>query len=181
MNEGSIVPQLVSEVAAALPSDVDVRTAGGNTDITTPEVVIDWNTRRIPDGNGHNTVGGIITDADGDAIGIEHHTYWEMSADCIARATSEADRDQYLDTIQSAFIPYETTPEAFDPDTRSWDIGASGARENAAIEPDWYEAGVLLSFEYLKRVDETGKDTIETTDTNVTVDQSLDTTSTETN
>lgn len=181
MRERDIIPQLIDEIDAATASDVGVRTTGGDQDVDVPEVLVDWNATRMLNENGHNSKGGYATDGIGNKTGIEHHTYWSMEADCIARSYDESERDTVLHEIQSAFIPYEKDAEAFHRDTREWEIGNSGPRSNPVVEPDWYEAGVLLRFEYVKRVEETGKDTIQTIDTSVEADESLEDTSTQTN
>lgn len=169
MKEHEIIPQLRNEIMAATASDVQVRTVGGDQDVDVPEIIIDWSASRVNDANGHNSFGDYLTDSNGNHIGIEHHTYWEMQADLIARHHSENARDEQLHSVQSAFIPYESNPKAFHEDTRSWEVGSTGPRENAVLEPDWYEAGVLISFEYLKRSDETGKNYIETIDESIQV------------
>lgn len=180
MNEEEIAAQLVSEIDDATDSDVNVMTIGDDDKVTPPDVVIDWTTTRVSGANGHKSIGGYITDGDGNKTGIEHHTYWSFEADCIARSYSEQARDEYLRSIQDAFIPYEESPAAFHVDTREWEVGTSGLRENSFIEPDWYEAGILVSFQYLRRTDETGRDTLEQVDDTVEVDDSLETTITET-
>lgn len=158
MNEADIVDQLIAEVDAAVPSDVDVRTVGGDPDVDPPEAIIRWSASRLPGANGHRSIGGYITDQSGNKTGIEHHTYWTMEADCTVRHLKEKSAETLLHDIQSAFVPYESSPGGFDPDTREWDVGAGEPRNNPVIEPDWYETGVLLTFEYVKRADETGKD-----------------------
>lgn len=181
MNAEDIVAQLVSEIDAATASDVDVRTIGGDDDVTPPDIILDWTVSRIPDANGHTPHGGYIEDGSGNKTGVEHHTYWSFEADCTARSYNEQARDQFLRDIQDAFVVYEGSPAEFDRDTRSWEIGSSGPRENSVIEPDWYEAGILIGFEYMRRTDETGRDHIETVNDSVEVNESLEATTTETN
>lgn len=162
MKEVDAVEQVLNEVDAATSSNVDVRTIGGDQDVSLPEMIIDWNTTRMPGENGHNSLGGYITDAQGNRVGIEHHTYWTIEFDITARFYSEEGRDEALNTVRSAFVPYEKNAKLFDRDTREWEIGASEPRNTPVIEPDWYESGILVSFEYVARADETGKDYIET-------------------
>lgn len=161
MREDELVDQMLDEINNAVPADYDVRTPGGDQDALPPVIVVDWNATRLANANGHNTKGGYTTDGSGNKTGIEHHTYWGMEADCIVRSYSENERDTILNTVQSAFIPYEKNSTAFDSDTREWEIGSSGPRNNPVLEPDWYESGILVQFEYVKRTDETGKDTIQ--------------------
>lgn len=167
MKEQDVVFQLIDELEAALPSAVAVRTAGGDQDIDTPEAILSWSTTRVPDGNGHSSFGDYITDVNGNHVGIEYHAYWEMEADVLVRTQSESDRDTYIDDVHSQFIPYEHYKASFHKDTRLWDVGPVGPRENAAIEPDWYEGGCTISFEFLKRTEVTGMDAIESVEKNI--------------
>lgn len=171
MKEDDIVDQLRDEIVAAISSDVEVRTSGGDQDALPPVVVIDWNASRIPNANGHNTRGGYITDSNSNNVGVEHHTYWRMTADCIAREYSESDRDAILNSIHDAFIPYEWDATDFHEDTREWEVGNSGARSNPIVEPDWYEAGILLEFDFVKRTDQTGMDHITDFEHNIEVNE----------
>lgn len=174
MREDAIVVQLKTEIENATASGVDVRTTGGDQDVDPPEVIIDWDSTRLSDENGHNSFGGYLTDASGNKTGIEHHSYWRFEADCRIRSYEELERDQMLDSVQMAFLPYEKSSEDFDSDTAEWEVGNGGPRENPIIENDWYESGVLVGFKYLKRADETGRDYIDTIQKNVDVDESLD-------
>lgn len=167
MNEKDIIHQVIDEIAAAAPSGVEVRTVGGDQDVSPPEIIVDWNATRLSNENGHTSFGGYIRDVNDNVTGVEHHTYWAMEIDCTARYDSEPDRDAAIDTIHSAFTPYEMYARSFDRDTREWEVGSEQPRQNPVIEPDWYEARVLLTFEYVKRADET-RDTIETINKSIT-------------
>lgn len=173
MKEAAIIQQIRSEIDEATEANVDVRTVGGDQNVGVPEVILEWNHSRIPGGNGHSSFGGYVTDSNGEKIGVEHHTYWTMEVDCVARFYTEADRDAALNTIQSAFIPYENDSSAFNADTREWDVGSTEPRNNPVLEPDWYEAGILLTFEYMKRVEETGKDTLSDIEYDIQISESL--------
>lgn len=173
MNERQIVTQLVTEIEAVVASDVDVRTRGGDQTVDPPEVVISWDPIRLSQENGHNSFGAAITDGSGNNTGIEHHAYFRMDATLTIRTTDEQQRDTMLDDIQMAFLPYETDSESFDRDTTEWEIDTAGPRTNSLIEIDWYESGVLLSFKYVKRTQDTGKDTIEDVPTSVDADDTI--------
>lgn len=176
MREDEILAQLVTELEGATPSGTDVRTTGGDQDAGPGEVVLDWDTTRLPQANGHSSFAGYVTNNSGDIIGIEHHLYFRMEVDCRVRQDSELDRDTVVHDVHTALAPYERDATAFDPDTREWEIASSGPRETNVIEPDWYEGGVLVRFEYVKRAEQTSglPDTIQDIQTTVEPDESLE-------
>lgn len=157
VREDEIIPKLISDIEAEVGSGVDVRTSGHDAvdnDVDPPEVIIDWSASRLPLVNGHNSHGGATTDQNGNKTGHEHHSYWEFRADCLVRYYDEVKRDKVTHDVQMAFLPYETSPEQFHRDTRLWEVGSAESRPMLAVEPDWYQTGVLTTFEYLKRTSE---------------------------
>lgn len=179
MNEDEIVAQLVSEVDAATASDVSVRTSGGDQTAEPDQVIINWDTGRV-ELNGHNSFGGYLTDGNGNNTGIEHHTYFQMEADCQLVFNDELKRDQAIDTIRDAFTPYEYDATKFDEDTAEWAVLMASPRSNDQFEPDWYVGGVVLRFWYVTRTDESGFDHIEDITFTVENDVSLENVTTET-
>jgi hypothetical protein len=182
MREDDIVASLIDEVETATPSGINVRTSGGDQNVDPPEVILDWNTDRLSDENGHKAFGGYVYDSNDNKIGVQFHSYWRFEADFQLRYYDEVVRDETMDTIQMHFLPYEDTPDAFNTDTREWEVGATGPRNDPVREPDWYSVGVMVMFEFLKRTDVTsGYDTIDTIQRDVSVDESLEDTSSTTN
>lgn len=176
VREHEILPKIISDIESEVGGSVDVRVTGQDAidnNVSLPEVIIDWRASRLPLENGHNSHGSVNYDNSGDKTGYEHHSYWSFQADCLIRYYDEIERDKVADSVQMAFLPYESNAEAFHKDTREWQIGAAEQRPMLAVEPDWYEWGVVVEFEYLKRVDEP-QDTIETVNDTVDNDETLD-------
>lgn len=180
MREDEIVAALLDEAEAATPASLDVRTDGGDQDVSIPEIILRWNADRLVNENGHNSVGGYVRDNEGDIVGIEHHVYYRMDAEFILRFYDEIERDQAADNLVMGFLPYEKDPEDFDSDTTEWEVGTISPQNNAVMEPDWYESSVNLSFRYVKRVEDTDYDAIEDVSTGEHRDETLDTTISET-
>lgn len=160
MREDQIIAKIRSELNSQTASDVDVRTAGGDQDVDPPEIIIEWTSRRLPNRAGHLPIVGNTTDASGNKTGYEYHLYSEMEINCTIRSYDEVERDKMLDSLQSYFLPFEEDSSKFHKDTGEWEVGGESPRGNPVIEPDWYEIGLMLSFEYVKRVTES-EDTIE--------------------
>lgn len=167
MREYEIIPQLKSDIESVTGNEVDVRTTGGDQDVDPPEVIIDWSATRLPNENGHNSFGEYITDDNGNHVGIEYHGYWRMEVDFRLRYYDEFTRDEVLDAVQMAFLPYEKDADAFNEDTARWEVGSAGPRENSVLEMDWYSAGVPVSFVYLKRSENDNMDYIESIEDSV--------------
>lgn len=180
MEQHAIISQMVDEVSAATPGAVDVRTDGGDQDTDIPEVIIRWSATRLQNENGHNSVGGYIYDNNDNQIGIQHHVYYRMNIEFILRWYDEIERDQTADDIIGALLPYETDADKFNADTTEWELGDVSPRNNAVMEPDWYESSLNVSFKYVKRVDDTEYDTIDDITIVEYADDTLDTTETET-
>lgn len=178
MREDEIIAQLINEIEAATASDVDVRSEGGDQDVDPPEIILDWNIRRLPQFNGHRNFGAYTTDDSGNKTGIEHHEYFRITVDCKLRYYSELDRDTTLDSLHDTFMPYRYNSGNFDPDTTLWEIGTANPTPNALLEPDWYEVIFRLKFVFVKRVQDTSYDTLETIQRDVTVDDTLEDSST---
>lgn len=160
MNRGDVVIGLLDDVRALVPDSISVRTQGGDQDTDPPEIILDYRENRMPYENGNTPFAGAVTDDNGNKVAKEYHTYWSVDADFQLRYYSERQRDAMVDIVQAAFVPYEADASKFDSDTREWQVASSGPRENTIVEPDWYEAGVLVQFEYIKRIEEDA-DTIE--------------------
>lgn len=175
MKEYDIISQMINELDAATAADVDVKTIGDDKDIDPPEVILDWDKRRLSDYNGHNSFGAYIKNNSDENIGIEHHAYFRMEVECIARSYDEFERDDLADTVEMAFIPYEKDATKFHRDTGEWDIEGTRPRENPVFEPEWFDSGVLVSFLFVKRMDDKNvPDPIRTIQQDVTVDESLE-------
>lgn len=171
MKEEDIIAQLIDEIDAATASNVGVRTDGGDADIDPPEVIIDFSSSRIDGVTGHTNLGG-FTWSGSDKTGWEFHQYYLATADCIARDTDEGGVHGLLNTIQDAFSPYEYNSDWFHADTREWAIGDVAPRDNPVMEPDWFQYGVPIQFEYVRKVTKSA-DTLDTV--NTTVDEESDT------
>lgn len=166
MREDQIIAQLRSELQAATPDNVDVRTSGGDQDVDPPEIVLQWDSSRLADFNGHTPLSGRTRDNSGNATGNEYQMYFSMEVNCVLRYYDEVDRDTALDSLHSYFLPFERDSDKFDADTFEWEVGTESPQENPVVEPDWYETGLLVSFNYVKRATET-KDAITSVDTTI--------------
>lgn len=181
VQEDVIIDKLLTEIESVVASGVDVRLTGHDArdeDADPPEVILDWRASRLPNENGHNSHGGIIKDNNGYNDKQEHHAYFEFEAEATIRYYDEVDKDQVTDSIQMAFVPYESDAEKFDRDTREWEVAGPEPRTMMTIEPDWFESAVMITFEYVKRttVDE---DTITTVNDTVSGDDTIESVSTD--
>jgi hypothetical protein len=178
MREDEILAQVKTDIESLTDSDVDVRLHGGDQDASPPEVIIQWNTSRLQNENGHHSRGGYLTDDVGNKTGEEHHVYFRMEIDCLIRYYDEVEKDKVADAIQMGFLPYEKHSSAFDEDTTEWRIGDTSPRSNVVIDPDWYESGIVLSFKYVKRTEDTSSpdvsDYIEEIEIDVDNDEDLE-------
>jgi len=169
MREDQILADVILDIQSATPGSYDVRLRGGDQDINPPSVILRWNATRIPQAVGHKPIGGFQTDNSGNRTGVEDHAYFRMEINCLVRDTDEIEKDKTVDDLQMAFLPYERDSSQFDADTREWEVSDVRSRGNQIVEPDWYESGVVLRFEYVKK----------STDTNVsdylkTINKELD-------
>lgn len=173
MKEKFILRDIIDDLDAATASGVDVRTVGGDQDVDPPEIVIDWNAPRLSRYGGHNNRGGFTTDVDGNKDGYEFHQYYRMEADCIIRSEDEEEMTDLANTVQDTFAPYEHDASLFDVDTAEWEVGSQSPRENAVLEPDWYQIGVPLEFVFVRRSTAT-EDTLETINKDTDIDITLE-------
>lgn len=150
MNIQSVVQGLVGEVAAALPSSVAVRSAGGDGAGGPPVAIIEWNAHRL-DVNGANPYAGVERDQSGTATARELHRYYRLEGVVVVRAQSEADRDTWLDDLGDRFVLYEDDADGFHADTFEWEVGDASPRSVQVVEPDWYEGELELTFRFVKR------------------------------
>lgn len=168
MKEYDLIKYLLLDINDAVANDVDVRTIGGDQPANPPEIVVSWDATRLSNYNGHRAYGGDIEDSNGNKIGREYHAYYLLDLDILVRHEDEFERDKMIDTIRTAFVPYEDRPRSFNADTAEWSVGIDGPRDNSFVEPDWYEAGVPVSMVYLTRAEVTDSgsvpDTIDTID-----------------
>lgn len=181
MKEHDILGQIVSELRDATASNVDVRVSGGDEAPEPPEVILDWSTFRLDNHAGHRVLGRILRDSSGNAIGKEYHSYFRMEITCTVRYFDPVVRDQVINTIQMAFLPYEDNPKDFNSHTTEWDVGGGARSTNSIVERDWYEGNVLLQFQYVKKTGDTDDyDTIEDITVDVNPDESIEENTTET-
>lgn len=183
MREDEIITQIIQDAESATSSSVDVRLVGGDQLVSLPEVILRWNAERLPNANGHTTKAEITRDINDNATGIEHHTYYRMMIDFIVRFNDEIKKDKAANDLAMSFVPYEYDAGLFDTDTREWDIGNTRPTNNTALEPDWYESTVSLSFEYIKRMEQTDgvAEPIATINSDVEIDETLEGASSEVN
>jgi len=151
MKKKTVIQDLLAFVAQEVGSGVNVRTTGGDQDADPPEVILDYRESRISNANGHSPHVDDIEDENGYKVAKEYHSYWAAEADFQLRYYSEMKRDEMTDSVQAAFLPLEDNSDLFHEDTREWEVGSSGPRENSVIEPDWYSQGILVEFEYVKK------------------------------
>lgn len=156
MKEQAIIQQVRGDLQAALPASVGVRTAGGDGAAGPPLCIINWNSVRLPNENGANPYAGPTRDDSGAATGREFHRFHRMELDLTIRAYDEADRDSWLSDVADYFLPYEYDASVFDSDTTEWEVGDPEPRSNPVVEPDWYEAGIVVRFRYVSRVQREG-------------------------
>jgi hypothetical protein len=177
VNEQEIIFKIVSDLRAALPAVMQVRTRGGDATGKPPLCLLDWDSARIGE-NGANPFADTLRDSvTGDAIGRELHRYHRMELDVVIRTYDESNRDILLSDVIDAFLPYEYDSSAFHDDTTEWEVGSPTPRSNPIVEPDWYEGGLTIRFKYVKRV-ETAENTLTSiqdgSNGGVYVDETLD-------
>lgn len=154
MNEQDIITQFLADLDASLPADVGARTDGGDENTNPPYVIVRWRSDRLRGENGSNPFADYTRDSvTGDATGREFHQYFEFVADCVVRTYDEGERDVLLDAVDDSFLPYEYDSDLFHADTAEWRVGGAEPRSNPAVEPDWYESGVVVRFKYVSRVE----------------------------
>lgn len=150
MNEQEIIQKAITELNSALPGYVAVRTGGGDSGAGPPLCILNWDSTRLNE-NGQNSLGRIVRDSAGDAIGREFHQYRRMELDVVIRAYDEGDRDTWLSDVAEYFLPYEYDADLFHSDTTEWEVGDAEPRSNPVVEPDWYEGGLVIRFRYVSR------------------------------
>lgn len=179
MEEEDIVAQIIEQLEETVDLDVDVRTTGGDRNVAPPEVILDYESNSVPNYMGHTSFAGYVTNDSGEKIGVVHHDWYQFSCECRVRYLDDLTRDRVINDIQKAFYPYLRTPESFDSDTTEWDINVVGQRQNMMVESDWYEASAVVEFYYVKAIEQVGMDALETINSDVEVNESLEGTSTE--
>lgn len=177
MKEQDAIADILDDIVLATPlTESSVRTAGGDSDVALPEVIISWDAPRLPAYNGANTLGGYTTDNSGNKDGYEFHLYYQMNVDCLVRHHKEQSRDDFINDIQDQFALYEYNPDNFNSDTAEWEVGSAAPRNNPVAEPDWYQAAVPVTFVLLRRhtVSADTLETINQTDADKLMDTSLE-------
>lgn len=155
MKEQEVIFQAIFELEAALPDTYTVRTRGGDASGKPPLCLLGWSSNRLRYEGGQNPFAAVIRQADGTAVGREHHRYHQMELDVAIRTYDESERDIRLSDVMDAFLPFEYDSDGFHPDTTEWVVGDPTPRSLSVIEPDWYEGGLTIRFKYVSRVQQT--------------------------
>ena len=150
MKEQEIVQQTLAELNTALPASVSARTSGGDAGAGPPLCILDWNAVRLRE-NGAGPLGDLVRDGDGNVTGRELHRYYRMDLDVTVRTYDEGKRDVWLSDVADYFLAYEDNSALFHTDTFEWEVGDAEPRSNPAVEPDWYESGMMIRFKYVSR------------------------------
>jgi len=133
-------------------SDFDVQTEGGGGDASLPAINVSWSSQRRPDIGGHDILSGYTRDSGGNVTQVHLNHYYQIEIDFEVQSYDEGLRDNTLNDIQAKFIEYEWKPDDFHQDTFEWVVGEVSPRNNPVIEPDWYEAGLVVTFNFVKEV-----------------------------
>lgn len=173
MKEKNIISQLITGLDSATASDVGVRSAGGDVDIDPPEIIISWSSQRLTEYNGAKNRGGYDLDGDGNKLGNEYHQYYQAEPDFLVRTEKEETLHDLANTIQDRFSPYESDSSLFDGDTAEWEVGELGPRDNPVFEPDWYQAGLVVRFTFVRKTTDS-QDTLDTIQKDTEISTSLD-------
>lgn len=171
MKTQQVIQDFRDELLLALPASVTIRTVGGDGSAKPPVCLLDWTKRRIGE-NGANPYAGTERDSNGDATGRELHRYYQMEMDVTVRTYDEAKRDTWLSDVEDHFLPMEYDADAFHPDSFEWEVGDGEPRNNPAVEPDWYESGLMVRFKIVSRVTQPD-DALGSVQEGVYVDESL--------
>lgn len=157
MKEQDIIFRILDEVEAVLPTEVTVRTSGGDASAGPPLCILSWDSTRLPYEGGHRPIGGkTVDETTGDQTGEELHRYHLMELDFTIRVREEGDRDRLLSRVIDAFLPFEAYSDLFHEDTTEWEVGGGSPRSNPVVEPDWYDGGLSIRFKYVSRVQRPG-------------------------
>ncbi|MFC6717889.1 hypothetical protein ACFQGT_09640 [Natrialbaceae archaeon GCM10025810] len=163
MNEKEAIRRTIEVLSEALPDDVHVRTEGGGEFMELPCVIVSWSTRRLERLEGNVPFAGVLRNEDGVAVGEVLHAYFEVRLDlwCMTyddSATRQADephwgeegRDELVDLVHQAFLPFEYRPEQFHADTFEWQVGDGTSQSVPTEEPNWFRTDQTVRFRYVK-------------------------------
>lgn len=154
MNDKELVQLVVSEADAATSSNVTVRTDGDGDDVQEdfPLAVIEWDSTRSTEDEGHSTFYEKDTDASGNEVGTIHQMKFNMELNFTFKSDSESTRDEFADTLQRHFLLYEGNTSALHSDTYQVNVGDVRPRKIQLVEPDWYQNGLIINIRYRKFV-----------------------------
>lgn len=157
MKDKELVKQSISEADAATASSVTVRTDGGSQDVSEdlPLVVLEWNSSRVTEDEGHSSFHSRITNDSGEEIGTLHVWKYIMELDFTIKSESEETRDNIADTLQKHFLMYEGNAEQINSDCYHVEVGNVSPRNIHMVEPDWYQNGLTTDIRYNKFVADT--------------------------
>lgn len=178
MDEKQAVWRTVEVLKDALPDEVTVRTEGGGEFMELPCVIVSWSTRRLDRLQGNNPYAGTKYDNDGNAVGRILHVYHEMRLDLWIKtyddepirqreegSWGEEGRDELVDMVQRAFIPFEFDATAFDDDCFEFQVEEALSRADPKQEPNWFETDQIVTFRYMKEIVDTDVDHLGEVDT----------------
>lgn len=151
MREQDIIFKVVGLLESEFPG-FNVHTIGREGEVEIPAITIEWSTNRLPQYQGTNPIAGYETDADGSVTGVILQRYHSMELNIEVKSYDESERDNTLSDIQDLFLPYEWDADRFHEDTTEWQVGSIRPRNNPVIEPDWYQAGILVQFHFMDEV-----------------------------
>jgi len=75
--------------------------------------------------------------------------------------------DELIDAVQNVFIPYEYSPENFHEDTFEWQVESAVSKSVPTEEPNWFEVDQVVTFRYVKEVEDLDVDVLESFDTDI--------------
>lgn len=151
MNEQDIIQEVIGVLESNYPG-YNVQTIGGDGEVTLPAITVDWSTSRRTDYQGNSPVAGFNRNSEGEVVEIVLQRYYQMELDITVKSHDEGERDVTLSNIQDTFLPFEWESDRFHADTFEWEVGDIRPRNNPYIEPDWYQAGVIVSFRFVDEV-----------------------------
>ncbi len=180
MNEKEAIWRTVEVLQDSLPEDVTVRTEGGGEFMELPCVIVSWSSRRLDRLHGNNPYAGTAYDNDGKAVGRILHAYYEMRLDLWIKTYDdepirqsdepnwgEEGRDELVDMVHTAFLPFEYESTSFHEDAFEFQVEDALARADPKQEPNWFEVDQVVTFRYLKELQDDNVDPISAIDWDV--------------
>lgn len=159
MRDKELVQLAVSEADSALSSNTTVRTDGDGDDVQEdfPLAVLEWDSDRATEDEGHSTFYKYDTDNSGNETGIIRQMKFNMELDFTFKSDIEEVRDDMADNLQRHFLMYEGNTDNLHVDTYKVDVGDIRPRKTHIVEPDWYQNGLIINVRYKKFVTESGE------------------------